>query len=377
MITVAHFVTPYLFATGSWIHTQLVRARSTRPVVLTRALENTEAFPFDPVTNVTASRKPLQKTRDLLLFYAGRYDPGPYLPHLRAEAATLIHAHLGWEGVRALPVARASGLPLVTSFYGRDAALLPRYPWWRLLYRRLFREGDTFLVEGPVLGETLEALGCPAQKIRVIHLGIDLTRIPFAERRPLPGGRVEILISSSLRPKKGVAGAVRAFAAIAQQFPQARLRILGSGPECHKVRATIRRHRLDDRVAMEGHVSYQHHIAALGRAHVFVAASRTAPDGDSEGGAPVSLLEAQAAGLPILSTRHADIPEIVADGTSGLLSPEFDDQALARNLQWVLEHPEQWPDMGRRGRQHVERGFDAEIQVEKAAAVYRELLDRK
>jgi colanic acid/amylovoran biosynthesis glycosyltransferase len=314
------------------------------------------------------------RIRNRLLYLAGRHDPDLYLPILQEEKARLIHAHLGWEGARALCVARAAGLPLITSFYGRDASLLPRYPWWRARYKRLFAEAAAFFVEGPHLGETLAALGCPPQKIRVIHLGIDVSRISFAARTFPEKGRIEVLVSSSLRPKKGVPAAVEAFAAVARQFPRAHLRILGDGPERHRVLRRIHRHRLQDRVTLEGYVRYERHLAALGTAQLFLAPSRTAPSGDSEGGAPVALIEALAAGLPVISTRHADIPEVVEDGACGLLSPEFDDNALARNLQWMLEHPQEWPAMGCAGRARMEREFDATRQASIAEAVYHDLI---
>lgn len=373
-ITVAHLVTPYLFRTCSWIHTQLTHALGVRAIVLTQALEHPERFPFEPVLHLPAVLGWARRLRNRALYLAGRFDPALYAPALEAHRASVLHAHMGWEGVRALPVARALGLPLVTSFYGRDAGLMPRYPWWRLRYRRLFAEGDVFVVEGPHLGRTLEGLGCPPSKIRVIHLGIDLGQIPFAPRSPGDGNQVEILVSASLRPKKGVTAAAKAFAALAPRFPAARLRILGDGPERSKVEEIIRSHGLEKRVTLEGYVSYRDHLDALARAHLFLAPSRTTPHGDTEGGAPVVLIEAQASGMPVVATSHADIPELVEDGISGLLSPEFDDEILTRNLQWLLEHPEQWEAMGRSGRQRMEREFNAALQAKTLAALYRGLL---
>jgi len=371
-ITIAHLVTPYLFRTGSWIHAQLIHPCGVRSIVLTQRLEDPAAFPFSPIFLTTASLGRLGRIRNRLLHLAGSYEPKLYLPILRREGAALLHAHLGWEGALALAVARASGLPLITSFYGRDAGLLPRYPWWRARFRRLFAEGDLFLVEGPALAGRLRDLGCPREKIRVLHLGIDVAQIPFRERHPAPGGAAEILVSASFRPKKGVPAAVRAFAEVAPAFPAARLRILGDGPERPAVLAAVRRAHLGDRVLLEGYVSHARHLEAMQQADLFLAPSRTAPDGDSEGGAPVALIEAQATGLPVIATRHADIPEVVAAGASGLLSPEFDDGALARNLEWMLANPERWAEMGRRGRERIEAEFDIRRRACEAARIYLE-----
>ena len=99
------------------------------------------------------------------------------------------------------------------------------------------------------------------------------------------------------------------------------------------------------------------------RCHVLLQASLTAADGDGEGGAPVVLLDAQASGLPVVATRHADIPEYVLDGRSGLLAPEGDVEALAGCIGAMVEDPARWPEMGREGRRHVEE------QVQRSGAV--------
>jgi len=375
MLTVAHLVTPYLFPTGTWIHGQMVHACGNRPIVLTQQLEDPARFPFSPVFAVTQSLGRAGRIRNRLLFLAGRFDARLYLPVLAQERARLIHAHLGWEGVRALPVARAARLPLVTTFYGVDAGRLPRLPWWRARFERLFGAGDLFLVEGPALAARLRAIGCPAEKVRVLHLGIDLEGIPFRERGTAEGP-VEVLVSASFRPKKGVAAAVRAFAAVAGAFPRARLRILGDGPERVRVLAEVRRAGLGERIVLEGYVPYARHLAALQEAEIFLAPSRTAPDGDTEGGAPVALIEAQAAGIPVVSTRHADIPEVVADGASGLLGAEADDEALARNLEWMLAHPQARAAMGRRGRERIEQAFDVRKLACEAGGIYAALAAR-
>ncbi len=375
-ITVAHLVTPYLFPTGSWIHAQLVHSCGVRPIVLTQKLADPGAFPFSPIFEVTQSLGRLGRMRNGLRSLSGGYDPRPYLPILRQQGAALLHAHLGWEGALALPVARASGLPMIVSFYGRDAGRLPRFPWWRARFQRLFREAQLFLVEGPALAARLRDIGCPGEKVRVLHLGIDPARIPFRERSGEAGRPVEILVSASFRPKKGVPSAVRAFAGVAAEFPHARLRVLGDGPERTAVMREVRRANLGERIVLEGYVRYARHLRALEEADLFLAPSRTAPDGDTEGGAPVAVIEAQAAGLPVVSTTHADIPEVVIAGEGGLLSPEGDDAALAKNLASLLSRPETWPAMGRSARARIEREFDIRALSCEAARIYRETARR-
>jgi colanic acid/amylovoran biosynthesis glycosyltransferase len=92
-------------------------------------------------------------------------------------------------------------------------------------------------------------------------------------------------------------------------------------------------------------------------AHIFLLPSVTARDGDREG-SPVVLLEAQAAGLPVVATRHSAIPEIVADGQSGYLVPERDADALAARLRDLLANPARWAEFGRAGRAIIVENHD-------------------
>jgi colanic acid/amylovoran biosynthesis glycosyltransferase len=117
-------------------------------------------------------------------------------------------------------------------------------------------------------------------------------------------------------------------------------------------------------------------VKELEAADLFAQPSLTASDGDSEGGAPTTLLEAQACGVPILATSHADIPHVVVEGESALLAPERDAEALAAGLERLLAEPERWPAMGRAGRAHVLTHHDAGAQAERLEALYLELAGR-
>jgi len=372
---VAHLVTPYLFLTGSWVHAQLVHNPRYRAVVMTQKTENLELFPQEPIHDFTQERGRLSFVPFLFSKYIlGRFPAGPYLRAIQEEGPVLLHAHFGWDGARLVHLRRRLRLPFITSFYGRDASMLPRKAYWRRLYKSLFHEGDLFLAEGPFMGETLRRLGCPAEKIRVIHLGIDLTRIEFKERCIRAQEGVTGLIAASFREKKGIEYALEAVARIHPGWPGLRLRIVGDGPLRSHIERRISRPDLEGRVTLLGYQGFPAYIEELERADFLLAPSVTAADGDTEGGAPVCLLEAQAAGLPILATTHCDIPEVTVPEGSAFLSPERDVDALAANLERLLMSPQRWPEMGRKGRAHVESQFNIRRQAERMADLYDELL---
>lgn len=371
--TVAHLITPYLFATGSWIHAQLMNNPRYRAIVLAQATENLEIFPFEPVHDLSRARRS-SASFAFSKYILGRFPAGPYVLPARAERAVLLHAHLGWEAARTIHLRRRLGLPFVASFYGRDATQVPRNPYWRLLYRKLFAEGDLFVAEGTFMGRTMEKLGCPREKIRVVHLGIDLSRIPFAARRPGPDGRIIGLIAASFREKKGIPYALEAVARAAKRFDGLRLRVIGDGPMRREIEGRIARADLAGRVDLLGYRPFPEYLLELQRAQFLMAPSVTARDGDSEGGAPVCILEAQAAGMPVIASEHCDIPEATVPGGSALLSPERDVAALAANLERLLERPEEWEAMGRAGRAHMESQFDVRRQGARMADLYDEAL---
>ena len=125
--------------------------------------------------------------------------------------------------------------------------------------------------------------------------------------------------------------------------------------EKEKILGVLRKYDLHESVTCLGFQPHNVFREQLMSHDLFLSPSVLACDGDSEGGSPVSITEAQATGMPVLSTFHADIPEVVLDGKSGLLSPERDIEALTANLEFLVTHPEKWEEMGRQGRSHIER----------------------
>jgi colanic acid/amylovoran biosynthesis glycosyltransferase len=295
----------------------------------------------------------------------------PYCGVLDYARVRVLHAHFGPTGVWALPLRRRLGVPLVTSFYGYDVSQHGRKLLWRLLYQILFRQGDCFLALGPAMRRKLIGLGCPEEKIRIHHLGVDLDQIPFAERSVLANGQaVRILMVGRLVEKKGFAYGIRGFAKLAAQFPQAELRILGDGPLRDELMNLIEEEGLQTRTFLLGNVPRRRVFEEMAWSHLLLAPSVTAVNGDQEG-TPTVLLEAQASGLPVVATQHADIPCTVAESQSGFLVPERDVDALAACVAQILSTPSTWSTMGRAGRQHVATHFNIHRQNQILETLYQ------
>jgi len=145
--------------------------------------------------------------------------------------------------------------------------------------------------------------------------------------------------------------------------------------EKQKMLGVIARENLGGRTRLLGYQPYRVVMEEALRHHVFLSPSVTASDGDSEGGAPVSLIEMSASGMMIVSTTHCDIPGVVVDGTTGLLAPERDVDALVAHLRRLTANPGAWRAMQDAGRSHIEAEFDAGRQGERLGTIYREVAD--
>lgn len=112
------------------------------------------------------------------------------------------------------------------------------------------------------------------------------------------------------------------------------------------------------------------------RNHLFVSPSVTAEDGDTEGGAPVTVIELAASGMPVVSSLHCDIPEVLQDGVTGLLAQEKDVAGIESKLNWLLDNPEIWETMVAASRQYIENEFSAIFQGQRLAAHYATVASR-
>jgi colanic acid/amylovoran biosynthesis glycosyltransferase len=367
----AFCISPYLQTAGPWVYEQIHRLRRYRPVVLTQGAINLDAY---PVANLySADDFPLGKRLANRLWRKFNNEYPFYRSIIERENIALLHAHFGYEGCRLLRAKRQTGLPLLTTFYGADATEYPRYPRWMRHYKELFARGDLFLAEGSAMGERLLELGCPADKLRVWHLGVDVERIEFCERHLR--GAVRFLVCAGFKEKKGIPYALRGLAlALARRpFPY-QLTLVGDGEDRGQLEALVDELGLREHSVFLGMLPYAQVVQELSQHDILLQTSVTAANGDGEGGAPVILLDAQAAGMPIIGSTHADIPEYVRDGESGFLAPERDAEAVAERVLHLVERAGDWPAMGRAGRRNVEENYSASRQTAALETIYDEFV---
>lgn len=285
------------------------------------------------------------------------------------EILDIYHAHFGPVGNRYLGVTECYSSPFVVSFYGQDASqLLQDDPH---LYDRLFRQATVVTALSNDMRDTLTDYGCPPSKIQIQPLSIDTDLFPYREHTP-SDGPIKLLTVARFVEKKGLVYALEAVANLAEEH-DIRYTIVGDGERRELIESRIARHGLGDIVDLRGWQPQSVVAEEMANAHLFLLPSVTAESGDKEG-TPTVLLEAQSMGLPVVSTYHAGIPEIVKDGESGVLVPERDSEALADALETLISEPNRWPEMGKRGREHIERSHSIEAVTDDLLKLYRSLL---
>jgi glycosyltransferase involved in cell wall biosynthesis len=287
---------------------------------------------------------------------------------LRAEQAAVFHAHLNW------PLACRYGLLAATLARVRAIVatehLFLEIPWRRSIYlQRFICAGvDRYLaVSDEVARRLRQTLRFPARKIRVVHNGIPLAAFDRhtsrALRASLTGGveRPIVLTTARLAEQKGHRYLLEAAALV----PEATFVLAGDGPDRAKLEALACDLGLTDRVLFLGH---RHDVPdLLASCDLFVLPSLFE-------GHPLSILEAMAAGRPVIATAIGGTDEAVIQCQTGLLIPPADSAALASAITVVLNDPALARRLGEAGRARVRRNFAAEIMVRRVTDIYGELL---
>lgn len=372
--TVGHVVPEYLPRSATFVYTLLRFQRRFQPVVFTHRTANLREFPLGRVHELATEQGPARRCRRRVKALASGYAQ-TYQHWIAQEAGrescVALHAHFGWSGTAAFRAATRLRIPLVTTFYGRDISDPERGRQLRHPHRRLFTDGTLFVCEGTVMAQQLRDQGCPHDRIRIVRIGLDLSLWPF--RPPRRSRPFIVLQAGRFWEKKGIDLSLRAFAAARHRLGPSELWLVGDGPLRADLESLADRLGIASEVRFLGMVSYSDYQDVLDRAHVCLQPSRTARDGDTEGGAPTVLLEMQATGIPIVATRHADIPFVVPN-PDGLVEEE-DVGAIAEALIAVVEmNEEERHERATRGRVFVEKRHEASSVAREIEAIYEEAL---
>jgi colanic acid/amylovoran biosynthesis glycosyltransferase len=286
----------------------------------------------------------------------------------------IIHCQFGTQSHRGLWFRQINSPHscLITTFRGEDISKYVKKKG-NNIYNKLFKVGDYFLTNCDFFRKRIIALGCNSNLTYVLRSGLDCQQFMFKPRSLKKGETIQIATTGRLVEKKGIEYSIRAVAKQAKVTPNLEYNIIGDGElrsDFEKLIQELGRQNIINLVGWKNETEIKR---ILDKSHLFIAPSVTAKDGNQD--APINVLkEAMAMGLPVISTYHGGIPELVQDGVSGYLVPERDVDALADKLNLLIQHPETWIEMGKAGRAYVEKNYNLDKLNDKLVEIYQQVL---
>ena len=368
------FVCPKFVADSEvWMYRQALGIRRLEVKVIAERRSNAEHYPASGFTIETLdehARLPRSRALRYLMFLSNfrhGFFPGSraevrwWLTKFRREKPDVLLAQYGLTATRMLPLARKYGVPVVAHFHGFDLSSSLVRKGYGARLRWALPKLAGIVVVGQFQYDWMLEHGVAADRLRLIPCGVPIDEFT-AEKVETPG-KCQFLAVGRFVPKKAPELTLRAFALCAGEVPDCELRIIGDGPllpQCKELAEVL---GIRNKVVFLGSQPNERVKEEMRSASAFVQHSITASNGDKEGW-PVSIAEACASRLPVVSTRHAGIIDQIDEGQTGFLVDEGDWPAMAVHMAELARDRELRYRMGAAAREKIEQ-FDTAIQVAK------------
>jgi len=287
---------------------------------------------------------------------------------LKAEKVDIILAEYGPTACATLNLVRNLKIPLIVHFHGYDASVYTIIEQYGEQYKNVFAYASAVIAVSNKMKEALIGLGCPMEKITVTACG---PNPDFFNVFPLYNSQQFIAVGRFIE-KKAPGLTILAFHKVLEKYPAAKLVMVGEGKLLAECKKTVSELAIEENVVFKG-VQTSEQIQALFQESIaFVQHSVKAPDGDSEG-TPVAVLEAQAAALPVISTYHAGIPDVVINNETGLLGEEQDVDCMSQHIKRILLEDGLAQKLGLGGRSRIGINFTLENHLRKLEVLLNEI----
>ena len=291
--------------------------------------------------------------------YEGSLHDKQLVRSFKKNKIDVVLAQYGSCGSEMSSICKKANIPLIVHFHGYDTSRRDILDKYSDGYRAMFEYASGILVVSEVMQQSIVSMGCHPDKIALNPCGPneDFYSVEpnFQQAHVIGVGRFV--------DKKAPYYTILAFAKVAKEFPQARLTIGGDGPLWNICKNLVDHLGLSDKVDLPGVLTREQLMSYMESSLAFVQHSIIAENGDMEG-TPVAILEASAAGLPVISTRHAGIPQAVLDEETGLLVEEHDVDGMAEKMKELLTKKDAASQMGMAGREHIKSSFSFERYID-------------
>ncbi len=310
----------------------------------------------------------------VLRYLLSRQEPFSYLLFFHSLPILsfrpdVIHVHFGNNGTFYWPLKIIQPkTAFLTMFHGHD--LLLGLEGGADYYRQVFGFADKILANSEFTRQRLLEQGAPVERLCVHYVGIEPARFAFRDGPPARSdGIFRVLTVCRLCEQKRPDVALQAIQHLIEKISSVRVvyHLVGDGPLRAQLEELAETLGIKNRIVFEGALEQKGVLERLHQADVFLLTSRDEWLG-------VVLLEAQAAGVPIVATNVGGIPEAVLPGRSAILVPVGDAEAAARAMAELLQDPQKRIQMGQEGRKYVEERYDVDMLNDKLVRIYSEAL---
>ncbi|WGF92745.1 glycosyltransferase [Aequorivita marisscotiae] len=300
----------------------------------------------------------VNKLKQLLKLSQFSANEAAFIKSLKKNKIQVVLAQYGPTAHRILNICKFLKLPLVVHFHGYDASVKSIVEQHNY-YKEVFEYASRVIAVSKLMQKKLIALGCNAQKVVLNpcapHSDFFKVDPKFAKKQFVSVGR--------FTNKKAPYYIILAFKKVVKTHPDAQLIMAGNGALLNTCNNLVSFYGLENNVQFIGVIDREVFINLLEESLAFVQHSITAEDGDSEG-TPVAVLEASAAGLPVISTNHAGIPDVIENGKTGLLSNEHDVKTMSENMLKLIDNLALTKQLGASGKVKVQEEFNLEKHLE-------------
>ncbi len=278
---------------------------------------------------------------------------------LKKEKVDCVLAEYGPTACASLNLVKYARLPLVVHFHGFDASRRDIISNYGDAYQEVFKYASKVIAVSNKMKEDLLRLGCDSNKLMVTPCGPDPS---FFETVPLYNSSQFVSIGRFV-DKKGPQLTIKAFKLVTEAFPASTLVMIGEGVLLEECRGLVESLGIKEKVHFAGVFERDKINQVMERSIAFVQHSIVADNGDAEG-TPVAVMEAQAAGLPVIATLHAGIPDVVMHDETGLLTAEQDVAGMAGYMMRILSTPGLAERLGKAGKKRVMKNFTLERHLD-------------
>lgn len=280
---------------------------------------------------------------------------------IKTNKIDVVLAEYGYSGAEVVRVCKRLGLPLLVHFHGGDAYHFETIKRYRDRYKEMFKYSSSVFAVSMDMKQQLINLGCPQEKIIYNPYGPDYG---FFTIKPSYESKTFLSVGRFV-DKKAPYFLILAFARIADRYPEAKLYMAGDGYLLQTCNDLVNYYDLTAKIIFVGVLSSKEVMDYMAKSFAFIQHSKVALSGDTEG-TPVAIIEAQAAGLPVIATHHAGITDVIVNEETGFLVNENDVEAFVKQMERLLLLPlDEYERISRQAKERIKKLFDLKMHIDK------------